>query len=1022
MPSNEFDINSLIGEFDESSLFPTDVTRVVTQRPEIQATIGQAPLELPEEQRLQVAPSAGGFSIENPKFYEQSEEDQKRALGLLNVSIREGGGRAGVYRAGLQPPTLPYGKTLGAITEFGRGLNPFGSTDPRVPGESPTLSGIAGLGGEVAKYALIDRFLKPLKLGFEATMGLTGLITGAGRQVSAEDPSLENVLVEGVAAAAIPGLGKSISAGLKGSQWTKFVDDVISAKPTQQLRTEQVSKIKTVSPFLDNTPKESVILNSFGYNPEVAKALQDSWGKIVDKSWAGMVDLIPDRISRFITDKLVSPAPSAARQVLKEADLSVIQGKRMADEIAESIRLNVPKEFHDDVFRTLDPTAFGDIGSLPLEFRSIAKIARDKIDELGKQYAELGIISDATFSKNVGEYLGRYYKGREEPLEAVKRIFKRRFIKGERGRHRVLKTAAEREKAGLITDPMYAVSRTIGDLTFDIANANAFRKIAQNPEWAQPYERFPTASEASRSGFVHLPKNPAYGDLSNMWVEKGIVSEINAMIPNYSKGLSQDPIWREAVDLYDIMLTSWKYGKTALNPATHGRNIFSNVILADFGGLSPRRIDIYAQATREYAKKGVFYKEAAETGLFGTDWFGSEIKTMGKAITKSNKETMIGTTADMIADSKFGSLLGKPGRLYQAEEHFFKMALFVHRRKLGDTPALASAHAQKYLFNYSDLSPFLKKLRRSPLGGPFLSFTVKSIPVIAETAAKHPIRFFKYPAMFSALNEISKVQIGMTDEEYKQMQESLPEWQKNTWLTPKVLLPIRGQEGSPRVLDLTYNLPWGQIGEQGKLLKNIPFIRDIPGLSIIDPLVGSNPFANLVAEGIFNKKLFTGREIFNRLTDTNMRALEKFSVHAGRQLAPGIVLNIPAVISAFKGDVNRFGDKYDPLSTALSKLAGIKIIDVNIDKNTELKVVGLNMVADELIKEAYRVGYDQSLTEDEKRKEVEYFKSQMEILLGEYKKLGLTFKEAKQSRKKIKKLKTKPATTDSSEFDMSSIF
>ena len=130
--------------------------------------------------------------------------------------------------------------------------------------------------------------------------------------------------------------------------------------------------------------------------------------------------------------------------------------------------------------------------------------------------------------------------------------------------------------------------------------------------------------------------------------------------------------------------------------------------------------------------------------------------------------------------SKVGKIAGKPGELYQAEEHFFKMAVFVNERAGGATVEQASAHAQKHLFNYGELSPRLKRLRRTPLGGPFLTFTAKSLPIIAESAVKHPLRFWKWPLMFNAFNEMSKNAIGMSDEEEALIQSSLPEWQKST--------------------------------------------------------------------------------------------------------------------------------------------------------------------------------------------------------------------------------------------------
>lgn len=995
--SNNIDLLSLVDDdFDLTSFTQPDVTDVPIPFLPTQPTLRQGRVAPIQSGTLDVPPDL--LTIDNPNFEDQTKEDQERARSLFLIH-----GYNAVLQAGLEPPKHPHGVLAGFGAGLARGFAPTvpEEQDIAIRGESPAISGIGRAVGEIGKFAALRG------LGAGGLLGdvlVGGGIAGA-RQLGREEPSVEEALFETVGVFAGSGFVRSVAQGARPT-FSQFADDVVKAPTTQQRITAKVTDIsglpkvtpplqrttpqlKTGSPFLDNTTRESQILNFFGYNPEIAQTVQKAWSKAVDKSVEAATSIVPERIQTTLRSFFISPAPEEARQILRNADKFTAQGKQVASEIADNIRTNVPKEFHDDLFRTLDPTAFGDIGNLPKEYRSVARVARDKIDDLGAQYAELGLIDEATFTKNVGEYLGRYYSLSGKPFSAIRQAFRRNFIRGERGKHRVLKTVAEREKAGLINDPAYAVSRTVGDLTFDIGNARAFQTIAKNPNWVQPVETFATASEASDAGFALLPKNRAYGDLSGQWVDKGIISELNTMVPNYSNKVTQNPVWREAVDLYDIMLTGWKFGKTALNPATHGRNLFSNVILADLGGLSvlgdqPRWLP---KALLEYKGRGKLYNEAANAGLFGTDWYGAEVGSFGKAIGRG-KKSGVGLITDLVTNSKAGGLVSKAGTLYQAEEHWFKMAMFMQRRNLGDDISTAAAHAQKHLFNYNDLSPALKGLRRSPFGGPFLSFTAKSLPVLAETAVKHPIRFFKWPLMFDAVNEISKKQIGMTDEEYDRMQASLPEWQKNTWLTPKILLPARGQEGSPRILDMTYNLPWGQIGEQGKLFKNVPFLRDLPAGALVDPFIGSNPFTNLVAEGIFNKSLFNDREIFNKRVDTDVRAAQKLGKHAFRQLAPGIVLNVPAVVKAIKGDTDRFGVKFDPLSTALSKLAGIKIIDVNIDQNTKFKLIEFKKTFDEIIREAYRVAGNKSLSKEEVQSEVDFLKSRVDQLSEDYKQFG----------------------------------
>src|SRR3990167_4814489 len=93
------------------------------------------------------------------------------------------------------------------------------------------------------------------------------------------------------------------------------------------------------------------------------------------------------------------------------------------------------------------------------------------------------------------------------------------------------------------------------------------------------------------------------------------------------------------------------------------------------------------------------------------------------------------------------------GRLYQAEEEFFKLAKFIHNKEKGMDTKAAVADANHWLFDYSEVPKFVDWARNSPLGAPFITFTWKALPVIVESFVTAPWRL---ATVAYALNEAAE--------------------------------------------------------------------------------------------------------------------------------------------------------------------------------------------------------------------------------------------------------------------------
>ncbi len=966
----------------EDQFVPSDVTARIPPLPimEQPATIGAAPEETPPEAATVGVPVEGfklpfglGTRARNPRseVWQLPEDEQERALTAFHY-----GGMTALRKVFPQISEAPF-TAGGFLPSLSRGVTEALGGEKEIPMVRPSPTGevVGRIGGEIAKIATLYQ-----TAGLAGLSGLAADLAAGGawaawrqaeRIAEKKDITVDEVLdgfaEEAIVFPAVGGLGRAVSSALKAKPVSVNYESVKEAVP----------KLKSTAPLVTSNPKEAELtLSFFGYNPEVARSIQQSWATGVDNVAKKAVQVVPKKVRDWVNVNLRGVNDPEFNRIIKDRELAIRVRREEAENLAAAIKDNVPKEFQFEVYKTLDPTHIGDLGEFPAAYRKFVNNARNKIDELSLEYIGLDLLPRETVMKNIGEYISRYYSPKEHALRSAKDFWVRRFhswfrrgIRGRQLKRRVLTTTEQRERAGLITDPAFAVSNTIKDMTYDIETARAFRRIAQNPEWV---------SATEREGFKAIPNSKKYGDLAGKWIRGDLFPEIETIVHTRS----------EIGRMYDRLLGLWKFGKTALNPATHGRNIFSNVILADFGGLSPMRVDVYAKAAREYLKKGPLYKEAQKLGLFGTDWYEAEVRRFLKPLSK--KKSMFDFAFDLAGETGPVRLAAKAGDLYQAEEHFFKLALYMHQRTKGFTPTQSVAHAHKYLFDYSDVAPLLRKLRRSPVGNPFLTFTAKMLPVTLETAVKHPLRVGKYFIFFYAMNEYSKASLGMSDAEYDELQAALPPWANNGF---QVLLPVRGKEGRPIVWDLTYNLPWGDIAEQGTFLP-VPVLG-----AITERFFGGNPFARVPIEVVLNKDAFRSRDIYKKGISRKLpgefagvpipetlggEMTEKVLRHSLRQFSPGILVAAPPTIEALRGKPTRTGEVPDPLTTVLNKLFGLKFLDIDVKKGKQIKVAKLKKKRDEAIEEGYRILSDKSMSEKEKAEKIMRLKMLFDEIKQEY--------------------------------------
>lgn len=625
-----------------------------------------------------------------------------------------------------------------------------------------------------------------------------------------------------------------------------------------------------------------------------------------------------------------------------------------------------------------------------------AKAARVEFDNLGSQAVIQGLLKEETFFTNYGKYMPRLYRKHEMNYQGMlERFGERKPNRLDRSRFLKRKDIPEhiRMMMGEIKEPGLPVAKGIAQMGHDVGNMRLFNTVADNPVWAGKTVENLWRQHRNPADFVQMPETPKLGRLSGQWVDKWIADDLNQIIRARS----------EMEKVAGALVGEWKYSKVVLNPSTHARNMMSNTILAHLGGLPMTRMDIYYRGLRELASKGELYQEAkaASQGKLARGTFaGAEFNTLLDSWNKTG-----GSLTERIVAMRAAFREGKPsqalqqvrisqtrigqklGDLYQAEEQWFKMSKYIHNRERGLSPREAWADAEHWLFDYSEVPQLVHWSRMSPVGAPFITFTYKALPVVAESIVTAPWRMGAIMASLYYLNEFAADELGFSEQQRREIEAVLPERMRGSFLGTRkfIMLPFRDKYGQIQYLDLTYILPWGDIGESGGLGSDIPGVSAVGGLTRQIPVVGS-PLVQAIAEIGLNKSSFTGKEIYHPW-ESKAEISKKISLYLYRQMAPSLApggYGFSRLQKSLTQEPDYRGRTSSLPTAAASTLLGLKITPIDPRQERRYWQFEVDREIREIEMEVGKVRRNRGLAPSEKAQRIQRLKRMQVALRNEH--------------------------------------
>jgi len=688
-------------------------------------------------------------------------------------------------------------------------------------------------------------------------------------------------------------------------------------------------------------------------------------------------------VGKFLTKNLTvgKGQPVAYQQLAKEAELERLAGGREASKVGKILTtktVSKPKEimgiknFPGAPVKTInEPLTLNEQGYIGRIFRketiespkllahpkykelkAISDEGRLVMDKWSNELAKSGIPKEqakATIEENIGSYMARMYTSKLKPETGSFNLFKSLRLRLNGLKHRKDLSMEVRNLMGEIKEPALPTAIRVKEISSSIANNKLFNQVAKNTEWV--------ADTNVGGKLVKMPDNASVGALKGKYIIPEIADDINAILN----------VGKQSQGIYLKALSAWKYGKVVLNPAAQVRNAVSNSILLDLSGTSHlRQAQLFPKAFEEYLSQGKIYQQALRDGAIGGEFVGTE--TMQKL-----KDVYISTQENNLQKwMKIGiTPFKKAGELYQGMEQLAKIVKYIDVLEKTSNSKLAAQEAQKWLFDYNKVPQFIDLARKSPIGAPFITFTYKAIPRLAETLVNRPMALYKYKALFDAINESSRKLQGMTPVEYARQKKLLPSWVLKDigGMPTNLLLPWKDKYGRTQWLNLEYILPVGQAPEMVE--------RGLGGFV-------SSPAFNTISDIIKNTD-FKNTPIVPPEA-TKEEAIQAYSEYLYRQLAPSLApggYSAEKIRAGFANEPERFNPERtrEAIPALLDTLVGIKINALDVEEAEQFKIWNKKKRIDALNQEFYKIINNPLLKEEFRDRKIEdIFKKKERVL------------------------------------------
>jgi hypothetical protein len=231
-------------------------------------------------------------------------------------------------------------------------------------------------------------------------------------------------------------------------------------------------------------------------------------------------------------------------------------------------------------------------------------------------------------------------------------------------------------------------------------------------------------------------------------------------------------------------------------------------------------------------------------------------------------------------------------KAYQLEDSVFRLAVYMDRLDKGFSPEDAALEARRWFIDYDINAPVIQALKKTAL--PFVSYTYRVIPLLAEAAAMRPHKFAKWAAIAHVTNEVGQGIMNDDDEVARlTMRDNASKQMFGVPFMPSTTLrmPWNSADDKPMFIDVSRWIPGGDIFEQKDTSTAIPLVPA--------PFQPGGLWYDALYTIATKTDPFTGNDIPGLLPDDGqVKTLKKLLGHYVSKQAP----NMPFVPGSYSND------------------------------------------------------------------------------------------------------------------------
>jgi len=512
-------------------------------------------------------------------------------------------------------------------------------------------------------------------------------------------------------------------------------------------------------------------------------------------------------------------------------------------------------------------------------------------------------------------------------------------------------TKPQRIGIGEIEDAAFAMAETGRAFQKTIVRFRFYNNIAKS-EWA--HDTLESVPVALRNTYKEMPSTTIQGTIQKRYgnlAGKFVPDEVYKNLITTEKYLqrSQNAFYKG----YKKLNSYWKVSKTAWNPTVHVNNVMSNFILHDLVDADFKFLPKAWTALRTHGKKNKAGKiqqsklvlDAQKNGVFDADFVSVELEKFQTTLINPYKynesvdvlNNSVNTASQIYKEIRAKNILSNATEWYRFEDQVFRLSVYQDRLAKGYSPIDAALDARKSFVDYNIDAPVINMLRNTAT--PFLAYTYRIIPILAETAVMRPWKYAKYAVLGYGLNWMGDIVGGGNEDAERAV---MPERKQGRFMDMPFMphrnlkFPVpafgEGKEAKPVYVNLTRWVPGGDIFDMGN--------PGIPGLPA--PLQPSFGLGGEVLFPMLGYDLFKGEKIKGQ---TGILA-DDFGVRA-EVLRDKIIPNIPFLPGSYsskklemarKGEESPFKTQQSELLTLFNTL-GFKFEQADVQKLASTKVL-----------------------------------------------------------------------------------